>query len=105
MRYERKYGLELESLFRKAAKSPKFLHEFLEDLLTRAEYKDLALRWQIVKMLERGLPQRDIAKRLKISVATVIRGSKEMVNKRGGFHSMLNKYYKSLKAKHYKTAR
>ncbi len=104
MRYEHQYGKELESLLKKAAKSPKLLHEFLCDLLSRAEYKDLAVRWQIVKMLERGVPQRDIAKHLKISVATVTRGSKEMFNKYGGFRSMLNKYYRKLKIKHHKTA-
>lgn len=99
MRYDHKYGKELEGLIIKAAKSPKLLHEFLYDLLTHTEYKDLAVRWQIVKLLEQGLPHHQIAKKLKVSVATVTRGSKEMFNNYGGFKMILNKHYKALKIK------
>ena len=89
MKYTHEFGLELETIFKKAAKNQDLLHEFLFDLLSPAEYKDLAVRWQIVKMLERGLPQREIAKKLKVSVATVTRGSREMRNKKGGFRQLL----------------
>src|SRR5579864_4901893 len=83
MKYDHKYGLELEHLFRKASKSPALLHEFLYDLLSHEEYRDLAVRWQIVKMLAAGRTQREIVKTLKVSIATVTRGAKEMFNKRG----------------------
>ncbi len=83
----------MEELIKKASKSQALLHEFLFDLLSPAEYKDLAVRWQIVKQLQKGLSQRDIAKNLKVSISTVTRGSREMLNKKGGFSQLLNKHY------------
>ncbi len=91
MKYDYKFGVEMENLLFKAAKSKALLHELLYDLLSPAEYKDLAVRWQIVKQLEQKVPQRDIAKNLKVSVATVTRGSRELMNKKGGFRQMLEK--------------
>ena len=67
----------------------KLLEEFLTDLLTPAEYREIAVRWQIVKQLERGVPQRKIAENLGISVATVSRGSRAMLDPQGGFHRAL----------------
>ena len=99
MQYKNEYGRELENLLRKAAKSPALLHELLYDILSHREYKDLAVRWQIVKMLEAGVSQTEIAKNLKVGVATVTRGAKEMFNKRGGFRMMLDKHYRVLKLK------
>jgi TrpR family trp operon transcriptional repressor len=93
MKYVHEYGVELEELIKKASKSQTLLHEFLFDLLSPAEYKDLAVRWQIVKQLQKGLSQRDIAKNLKVSISTVTRGSREMLNKKGGFAEILKKYY------------
>ncbi len=93
MRYIHKYGVELEGLLKKSAKSKGLMHELLFDLLSPAEYKDLAVRWQIVKQLQKGVPHRDIAKNLKVSVSTVTRGSREMMNKNGGFAKVLKKYY------------
>jgi TrpR family transcriptional regulator, trp operon repressor len=80
-------------LLKKIAKDKSLLHEFLFDILSPAEYKDLAVRWQIAKQLQKGLPQRDIAKNLKTSISTVTRGSREMMNKKGGFAKVLKKYY------------
>ncbi len=89
MKYKPQYGKELESLFAKVSRNKSLLHEFLSDILSPAEYQDLAVRWQIVKMLEKGTPQRQIAKNLSVSVATVTRGSREMMNKQGGFKKVL----------------
>jgi Trp operon repressor len=93
MKYTHEYGLEMENIVAKAAKNKALLHEFLYDLLSPAEYKDLAVRWQIVKMLYQKVPQREIAEKLHISIATVTRGSREMINKKGGFKQILEKYY------------
>ena len=93
MKYTHEYGLEMENIVIKAAKNKALLHEFLYDLLSPAEYKDLAVRWQIVKMLYQKVPQREIAEKLHISIATVTRGSREMINKKGGFKQVLEKYY------------
>ncbi len=93
MRYEHKYGIELETLLQKISKNKELLHEFLFDILSPVEYKELAVRWQIVKMLKSNTPHRDIAKSLETSIATVTRGSRELMNKKGGFNRVWEKYY------------
>ena len=49
---------------------------FLCEILTPAECKDLSLRWQLMKMLAAGVPQRQIAKELGISLCKITRGAK-----------------------------
>jgi TrpR family trp operon transcriptional repressor len=96
MQYKHEYGVEIEELIRKVAKdrNKAFMREFLFDLLSRAEYRELAVRWQIMKMLANKVPHREIAKKLKVSVATVSRGVKELANKKGGFKTALDKFVK-----------
>jgi TrpR family trp operon transcriptional repressor len=96
MKYEIKYGKELESLLIKISSDKKLLHEFLIDLLSPAEYKEFAVRLQIIKRLKSGQPHRKIAKELHVGVATVNRGAIELSNKSGGFELVLKKYYKKI---------
>ena len=49
---------------------------FLEEIHTPSELKDLGLRWRLLKMLHQGYPQREIARKLKISLCKITRGSK-----------------------------
>lgn len=65
------------------------LGEFFTDLLTPAEYREITIRWQIVKQLNKGISQRKIAENLGISVATVSRGARVMLGPKGGFHRAL----------------
>ena len=53
---------------------------FLEEILTPAERKDLALRWQLMQMLQEGIPQRQIAAELGISLCKITRGAKILKN-------------------------
>ncbi len=53
----------------------KNLRELLEDLLTPAELLDLNERVLIVQALLDGKTQREVAKQLGVSIATVSRGS------------------------------
>jgi TrpR family trp operon transcriptional repressor len=85
MKYEPKYEVELEALLIKLSKNKALFHEFFVDLLSPVEYRELALRWQIVKELHKGTPHREIAQNLKVSIATITRGSRELQNKDGGF--------------------
>lgn len=95
MQYKHEYGVELEHLIEKIGqgKDKKLVREFLFDLLSPAEYRELAVRWQIIKMLEKKIPHRKISKTLKVSVATINRGVRELSNKKGGFRTALDKYY------------
>lgn len=69
----------------------KLLDSFLTDLLTPAEYKEILKRWEIVKMLNKGVNQHKISKDLHVGIATVTRGSRALRDSRGGFKKLLNK--------------
>ena len=51
------------------------LEKALRDLLTVGELADMANRLQIIEMLQQGIPQRQIADKLGVGIATVTRGS------------------------------
>ena len=48
----------------------------LESLLTPRELAEISKRLQIFKLLDQGVPQREIAERLGVGIATVTRGSR-----------------------------
>ena len=52
------------------------MRQFLEELLTPSERRDLALRWELMNRLKQGIPQRKIAKDLSISLCKITRGAK-----------------------------
>ena len=52
------------------------LRAFFDDILTPKERSDLAMRWQLMVELHQGETQRNIAKRHKISLCKITRGSK-----------------------------
>lgn len=70
-------------------KKPADMEKFLEDILTPSEFEDIGARWQIIKQLSRGVPQREIARKLGVSIAKITRGSRELRDKRGGFSQIL----------------
>ena len=73
-------------------KDPRLMAEFLKDLLTPEEFNNIAVRWQLVKMLSKERPQRAISKELKVAIATITRGSRELQNPSGGFKKVLKLY-------------
>jgi len=52
--------------------------DFLRGILTPKEMDELTKRLQIVKLIKKGLPHQEIARRLEVGVATVTRGSREL---------------------------
>ncbi len=52
--------------------------DFLTNILTPSELDELAIRLEILKKLKSGTPQREIAEKLKVSIGTVSRGSREV---------------------------
>lgn len=73
-------------------KDQKLMTVFLKDILTPQELDGVARRWQLIKLLNQGLTQREISKKLSISVATVTRGSRQLKYGFGGFKKVLAKY-------------
>lgn len=66
----------------------------LNDILTPQELESLAERWQLVQSLHSGKPQRDIAKKLGISISKITRGSRMLQYGSGGFQHFLKKLNK-----------
>ncbi len=56
-------------------RNKKEMKELLHDLLTVSEREEFATRIEIFKMLLDGKPQREIAAKLGVGIATVSRGS------------------------------
>ncbi len=71
-----KVGELIEAFLRQKSKSE--MLEFLKGILTPKEFEELVTRLQIVKLIKAGLPHQEIARRLKVGVATVTRGSREL---------------------------
>ncbi len=70
-------------------KDPQLINDFFECLFTKAELKDFSNRWNLVKELEAGTTQREIAKKYGISLCNITRGSKEMKKENSAFKRML----------------
>jgi TrpR family trp operon transcriptional repressor len=85
-----KYKKDLIKVFL-SIKQERLMAEFLEDLLTPVELEEIIQRWQVIKMLDKGVPQRKIAKELGVSISTVTRGSRELRDRNGGFRKILDK--------------
>ena len=85
------YKKELTEVFIKIGGDRRLMAEFLFDILTPAEFETLALRWQLVKRLNKGETHRAVAGELRLGVGTVMRGARELRNKKGGFNLMLKK--------------
>jgi len=75
------------------------IKNFLHRLLTPAEVSDIAARWALVKALEQGIPQREIAKSMGLSLCKITRGSRELKSPDKAFQKMLAAAKKSSKTR------
>ncbi len=73
-------------------KNPEKIQSFLESILTPAELHDLNLRWELVKMLDKGMSQRQIAGELHISLCKITRGSRELKKKKSVLKEAIDKF-------------
>jgi TrpR family trp operon transcriptional repressor len=55
---------------------PAVMRKLFNEIFTPAEIQDVALRWRLMEMLDKGIPQRKIASDLGISLCKITRGSK-----------------------------
>ncbi len=78
----------------------RFLAQLFEAILTDKEQAEIAKRLQIFALLQQGLPQREIAERLCVGIATVSRGAKAyQVNEVGDLLPNLGKILENLDSK------
>ena len=85
---------EKDSLYKAfsiAVKDRALFDEFIIDIFTPTEYKEIHTRLQIIELLEKGVKHRDIASKLGIGVGTVNRGALELKNPKGGFKQIIQK--------------
>lgn len=64
---------------------------FMRDLCTRKELEEMSNRWEAVKLLDEGIPYRDISDRTGLSTATITRINQWLQHGTGGYRSMLSK--------------
>lgn len=74
--------------------NPKEADVLLQDILTPQEIESIAERWQLIRQLAFGKPQRDVAKDLKISISKITRGSRVLKYGTGGFQHFIDKLRK-----------
>ena len=66
------------------------MQSFLADLCTPGELDALADRWEVARLLERGVPYREIYDRTGVSTATVTRVARALLHGMGGYQRALN---------------
>ncbi len=70
----------------------RLMEGFLHSLFTPAEVMEMGKRWALVRLLEKGLSQRNIAKKLGLSLCKITRGSKELKKENSPFRRIIRLY-------------
>lgn len=88
---------EMKDLFRGvlAIKNETEARNFFRDLLTMAEIREFANRWQMVKMLYQGVSYSKIAAKLQVSTATVTRVAHWLKNGFGGYKAVADRLFET----------
>jgi len=68
------------------------INKFLHCLLTEYELEEIAARWELVKLIDRGVSQRNIAKQLGLSLCKITRGSKELKKEDSAFKYFIDRF-------------
>ena len=66
-----------------------FIYNFFVCMFTKPELKDIASRWLLVKEIDKGTTQREIAKKYGMSLCKITRGSRELHKDDSAFRKML----------------
>jgi TrpR-related protein YerC/YecD len=91
-----RFGQKTDDLFRAilALENEKEAEAFFRDLCTIDEIKSISERWEIAKLVYKGLPYRKIADKLNVSTTTVSRVALWLNNGEGGYKMVLDKLNK-----------
>jgi TrpR-related protein YerC/YecD len=71
--------------------TPAEIEAFFRDLCTLSELEAMAHRWQVARLLERGLPYLEIAERTGASTTTVTRVAHWLKHGEGGYRLALDR--------------
>lgn len=64
---------------------------FFRDLCTRKELEDLSHRWRVARLLDQGLPYREVAELTGASTATIARINQWLQHGTGGYRLLLDR--------------
>ena len=86
--------LSLQELSRAlaATNDSDLIENFLRSLLTEYEIDEVTKRWELVKLIDDGMSQRNIAKELGLSLCKITRGSRELKKENSAFKRMIGIY-------------
>ena len=88
-----KFNRKTDELFKAiiSLKSVKEAERFFRDLCTIEKIKEMSDRWQIARLVNEGLPYREIAAKLAVSTTTVARVALWLNNGAGGYRLVLDR--------------
>lgn len=72
-------------------KTVKECRAFFRDLCTLGELQDMAERFAVVQMVDRGIPYREIAEKTGVSTATITRVAQWLNHGEGGYRLILDR--------------
>ena len=72
-------------------RNPAEAARFLRDLCTLSELEAMAHRWQVVRLLEAGVPYLEISRRTHASTTTVTRVAHWLRHGEGGYRLLLDR--------------
>jgi TrpR-related protein YerC/YecD len=75
-------------------KTPGEAERFFRDLCTLSELEAMAHRWQVAKLLDRGLPYQEVAKQAHASTTTVTRVAHWLRHGQGGYRLAIDRTQK-----------
>lgn len=84
-------GLEEVCKLLAITEDEKLIQQFFDCLFTPSELQDMAKRWLLVKEIDKGTTQREIARMFGMSLCKITRGSKELKKEDSAFRIMLDK--------------
>lgn len=64
--------------------------DFLSCLLTPTEKREVSARWALVREIDAGTTQREIARKMRLSLCKITRGSKELKKENSPFKQMID---------------
>jgi len=91
-----RFGQKTDDLFRAilSLENEKEAEAFFRDLCSIDEIKSMSERWEIAKLVYKGLPYRKISDKLNVSTTTVSRVALWLNNGEGGYKAVLDKLNK-----------
>ena len=90
-----KFNKKTDNLFKAiiSINSVKEAEKFFRDLCTIEELKEMSERWEIARLINKGVSYRKISEKLGVSTTTVSRVALWLNNGEGGYRLLLDRFY------------